>query len=157
MQCELCGKEIGSPRHVIIDGVKMIVCEQCAKYGKPISPPPVQYAKKAIAKREDRIGEKIFQSMKKVLVEDWAERIKEARIRKGMSREELGAKIGEPTVAIAKMEKRDLRPSDETVRKLEKVLGVTLFEEVEEIHLSGTTQGRGLTIGDLIKLKKEKE
>ena len=155
MQCEMCGKEISSPKHVIIDGVKMIVCEQCAKYGKPISPPPVQHAKKVMKKRRDKTGEEIFQSMKKVLVEDWAERIKEARIKKGMSREELGAKIGEPTVAIAKMENRDLRPSDETVRKLEKVLGITLFEEIGEVHLSGSRQSKGLTIGDLIKLKEE--
>ncbi len=155
MQCEMCGKEISSPKHVIIDGVKMVVCEQCAKYGKPISPPPVQHAKKVMMKRRDKTGEEIFQSMKKVLVEDWAERIKEARIKKGMSREELGAKIGEPTVAIAKMENRDLRPSDETVRKLEKVLGITLFEEMGEVHLSGSHQSKGLTIGDLIKLKEE--
>ncbi len=155
MQCELCGKEISSPRHVIIDGVKMVVCEACAKYGKPISPPPTQRIQKVAIRKKEKTGEEIFQSMRKVLVQDWAERIREGRIRKGLSREELGAKIGEPTVAVAKMENRDLRPSDETARKIEKVLGITLFEEIEEIHVSGSGSSRGLTLGDLIKLEKE--
>lgn len=155
MQCELCGKEISSPRHVIIDGVKMIVCEICAKHGKPISPPPAQRIQKLAVKRKEP-NEEIFQSMKKVLVEDWAERIKEARIKKGLSREELGAKVGEPTIAIAKMENRDLRPSDETAKKLEKVLGIRLFDEIEDVHVPGSPSGkRGLTLGDLLKLEDE--
>jgi len=105
-----------------------------------------------------KIDEKIFQSMNRVLVPDWAERIKEGRIKKGWTREELSAKVGEPVNAIAKMENGDLRPSDETAKKLEKLLGITLFQEVKEIEAasSSSSERRGLTIGDLIKLEKEK-
>jgi len=157
MQCELCGREITSPRYVIIDNVKMAVCQECAKYGKPVSPPPAERIRKVIVKKtRPRIDEEIFKSMKKVLVPDWAERIKEAREKKGLSREELGARIGEPTVAIAKMENRDLRPSDDTIRKLEKTLGITLFQELDEVHLAAKSRSAsGLTLGDLIKIEKE--
>ncbi|HHH80268.1 MAG TPA: hypothetical protein ENL13_05145 [Thermoplasmatales archaeon] len=59
-------------------------------------------------------------------------------------------------MAIAKMENRDLRPSDETVKKLEKELDISLFQEVEEVHLhtSKTTGGR-LTLGDILRMKEE--
>ena len=133
----------------------MIVCEDCARHGRP-APPPAQKRITLPARKIDK-DEKVFQSMKKVLVEDWSERIREARIRKGLSRQELGAKVGEPTVAIAKMENRDLRPSDETARKLEKVLGITLFEDVKEIHLPRSTSSGGITIGDLLKMEKQKD
>ena len=54
------------------------------------------------------------------------------------------------------MENGDLRPSDETAKKLEKVLNITLFQEVEDVHISTSSSKGGLTLGDLIKLEKEK-
>lgn len=159
MQCELCGKKVDTVKYVIVDGARMMVCENCAKLGVP-APPPAEKRLQEVSweRRISKTDEKIFQSMNRVLVPDWAEKIKEGRIRKGWTREELSAKVGEPVNAIAKMENGDLRPSDETAKKLEKLLGITLFQEVREIEVtpSSSSERRGLTIGDLIKLKKEK-
>ncbi|RLF38148.1 MAG: TIGR00270 family protein [Thermoplasmata archaeon] len=160
MQCELCGKETTSLKTVIIDGVEMMVCSECAVYGKVVE------KKKEITDRSlsmprkrivSRVEDEIFKSFKKVLVPDWNEKIRKARMRKGLTREELGSKVGEPTVAIAKMENKELRPSDETIKKLEKVLGITLFQEVEEVHIEPSKGRSAFTIGDLIRMSKHKE
>jgi len=79
------------------------------------------------------------------------EEIKTARKKRGLSREDLGFKIGERTVTISKIENGDLRPSDKTIAKLEKELGITLLEEVKTITPGQTKTGSGMTLGDFIK------
>ena len=104
MQCELCGKKVDTVKYVIVDGARMMVCENCAKLGVPAPPPAEKRLQEVSWKRRiSKTDEKIFQSMNRVLVPDWAEKIKEGRIKKGWTREELSAKVGEPVNAIAKM------------------------------------------------------
>ena len=88
------------------------------------------------------------------MVSGWNDVIKNARKNKGLSREELGFQIGERTVTIAKLENGDLRPSDKLVKKLEKILNITLVEAVKEVSTQpqrGMGSGSGLTLGDFIK------
>ena len=94
--------------------------------------------------------------MDKELVSGWNDLIKNARKKKGLSREELGFKIGERTVTISKIENGDLRPSDKMVEKLEKELEITLIEKVSGVStIPHSSQSRGLTLGDFIKKEKE--
>ncbi len=162
MQCELCGKESSHLKYVLIDGVKMLVCPECAKYGTPVDSTP-QTSNTIIKRttevtRKPRDKEDLFKKMKKVLVNEWNKKIKDARIKKGLTREELGFRVGERTVAIAKMENGDLRPSDETAKKLEKELDIELFQELEEIdiHTQKSTKS-GITLGDIIKMQQQGE
>jgi putative transcription factor len=92
--------------------------------------------------------------MEKELVSNYAEVIKDARKKKGLSREDLGFNIGERTVTIAKIENGDLRPSDKIVEKLEKELEIRLMEEVKSISSSRGSASSGLTLGDFIKSEK---
>ena len=138
----------------------MVVCPQCTIYGKVVeSKKEIVRQKVSIQKRKilSKVEDEIFKSMKKVLVPDWNERIRRARERKGLTREELGSKVGEPTVAIAKMENRELRPSDETIKKLEKILDITLLQDVEEIRMQPAGARTALTLGDFIKMEKNEE
>ncbi|PNX48107.1 MAG: TIGR00270 family protein [Thermoplasmata archaeon M9B1D] len=154
MQCELCGKECNC-RPAIVDGVKMMLCSDCMRHGEVIDvvAKPIT-STKPILQRIKRPKEKdVYKGMSKELVPNWNKLIKSAREKKGFSREELGFKIGERTVTISKIENGDLRPSDKVAEKLEKELGINLFEEV-----SGTPSGfgvshnrDGLTLGDFIK------
>ena len=93
--------------------------------------------------------------MGKELVTNWNHLIEQARKKKGLTREELGFKIGERTVTIAKLENGDLRPSDQTITKLEKELGIQLMEEVKDIS-AGSQKGAqaAFTLGDFIKTDK---
>ena len=156
MQCELCGREC-SCRPAMVDGVKMMVCPGCMKHGKGIAVQSNAPSKSSspILNRIRRPKQKdVYKDMDKELVSNWADIIKKARQKKGLSREELGFKIGERTVTISKIENGDLRPSDKVATKLEKELDINLFEEVSKppsYAMGGSGSGAGLTLGDFIK------
>ena len=152
MRCEICGREAKLKR-AMVEGVEMMVCQECSRYGVIL---PEKKKTTTIAKKTKKIipySKDVFEEMKQELVSDWGKKIKEARERKGMSRQELGAKVGEKTTTIAKIENEELRPPDETVRKLEKVLEIKLFQEIEDAVVKHK-EIRPLTLGDLLKNAK---
>ena len=163
MPCELCGRECKGGREAIIDGAKMFVCPDCMKYAegpieqepaRPTIPPQSQHT---IVKKRPTIERDIYKDrgMQKDLVPNWNHLIEEARKKKGLTREELGFKIGERTVTIAKLENGDLRPSDQTIAKLEKELSISLMEEITTTPSGTTTRTQGgFTLGDFIKPDK---
>ena len=156
MECELCGR-VCDCRPAIVDGVKMMLCPGCMRHGKSLtttSPVTSVGIQKPISERIKKPAVKdVYKNMNKELVSGWNDLIKNARKKKGLSREELGFKIGERTVTIAKIENGDLRPSDKMIEKLEKELGITLVEEVTGVSSfsAGSRSGGGLTLGDFIK------
>jgi putative transcription factor len=144
----------------MVDGVKMMLCPGCMQHGKGIVTPAKPAASnKPILERIKRPKEKdVYKDMNKELVSNWNTIIKGAREKKGLSREELGFKIGERTVTISKIENGDLRPSDKVAEKLEKELDINLFEEVgsSPAGFGGSHSRGGLTLGDFIKREEDK-
>lgn len=149
MRCEVCGRETKKLYHVLIEGVEMMVCEECKKFGKLLAPQKKKVISKPI-KRVIPYSKDIFQNMDKDLLPGWGEKIRKAREARGWSREQLGAKVGEKTNTIAKIENEELRPPDETVKKLEKLLEIQLFEKIEG-HIIKHKEKKKLTLGDLVK------
>ena len=161
MPCEMCGRESKGLREAIIDGAKMRVCSDCVKYAEGyveepvIKSPPVRTARLVPSRPRKTVQKDIYKTMEKELVSNWSKIIEEARQKKGLTREELGFRIGERIVTIAKIENGDLRPSDQMITKLEKELGISLLEEVKTIPLAQQTQPKdGLTLGDFVKPEK---
>ncbi|HIG99288.1 MAG TPA: TIGR00270 family protein [Thermoplasmata archaeon] len=163
MPCELCGRECKGGKEAIIDGAKMFVCPDCMKYAEgvvqqePVRPSSPTQPQRAPLKKTLNIERDIYKDkgMQKELVTDWNHTIEHARKKKGLTREELGFRIGERTVTIAKLENGDLRPSDQTIAKLEKELGIKLLEDVKEVP-TGSQKGTqaAFTLGDFIKTDK---
>jgi putative transcription factor len=163
MPCELCGRECKGGREAIIDGAKMFVCPDCIKYAEgPVQEEPVRtirppQTQRFIVKKTQKPERDIYKDkdMEKELVPNWNHLIEQARKKKGLTREELGFKIGERTVTIAKLENGDLRPSDQTIAKLEKELGISLMEEIKTVPTGTQTRAQGgFTLGDFIKTEK---
>jgi len=158
MQCELCGNDCGGRcMPAMVDKVKMVLCPRCIRYGegvKEIQGSPV-HVHKSLVKRSNRLKEKdVYEKMNIELISNWDTAIKDARKQKGLTREQLGFNIGEPTGTISKMEKGELRPSDKVAKKLEKELNITLFEEVKKVTPQHTSsESQGLTLADFIKKK----
>jgi len=163
MPCELCGRECKGGKEAIIDGAKMFVCPDCMKYAEgpafqePVRPaaPPQPYH--ATVKKKQTTERDIFKdkAMQKELVPNWNHLIENARKKKGLTREELGFKIGERTVTIAKLENGDLRPSNQTIAKLEKELSISLLEDITTTPSGVQTRPQGgFTLGDFIKTEK---
>ena len=153
MQCELCGRDSKGCREATIDGVQMMLCSDCIRHGEnvePISKTPVSVKKFVTKKTRIAKPKDIYEGMKKELVSDWSNIIKEARKKKGLTREDLGFRIGERTVTISKIENGDLRPTDKLIVKLEKELNIILMEEVKRVTTDRHFQA-GMTLGDFIK------
>jgi len=154
MQCELCGRDCDC-RPATVDGVRMMLCPNCLKkHGKGVEPISAPSSDPGIIRRIRKPREKdVYKNMEKELVSNYAEKIKKARKRKDLTREKLGFNIGERTVTISKIENGDLRPSDKVAKKLEKELGINLFEELESVpsRALGGSRDKTLTLGDFIK------
>ena len=155
MQCELCGDEYSKCRPAEVDGVRMVLCPGCMKHGHGVieTNKTSTNVQRSLLTRIRRPKEKdVYEGMDRELVSDWNDLIRNARKKKGISREQLGFNIGERTITIAKIENGDLRPSDKIAMKLEKVLSISLFEEVKKVpSKSSGSQSNGLTLGDFIK------
>jgi len=155
MQCELCGDEYSKCRPAEVDGVRMILCPGCMRHGqgvKEINKTTINVQKSLLTRIRRSKEKDVYERMDRELVSDWNDLIRNARKKKGISREQLGFNIGERTITIAKIENGDLRPSDNIAKKLEKELSISLFEEVEKVTTkSGDSTSNGLTLGDFIK------
>lgn len=132
----------------------MTVCSQCARFGDeewtPTPPKPPQKGRGSagdLSKIEDI-----------TLVEDYGMRIKEARERMNMTVEELARRIGEKESVIKKLEKEELVPNEALVQKLRRTLKVELLVPEEGgFKISSSKPVEGRRLGDLLKLKEEKE
>jgi putative transcription factor len=151
MECEVCGRPIGRPVFVQIEGAEMKVCSACAKFGsketwqKKTTPTKL---KKSFTTRPAKTLE---------CVEDYSERIRGAREDMKLSREKLGERINEKASVIARLESGKMIPDMRLAKKLEQALGLKLLKEAEEEIFQTRRRGAGgeLTIGDVIKIKKK--
>ncbi len=159
MPCELCGREVKGCKLAIVDGAKLSVCPDCIKFaeGAPEEPPrpPAPVQRFLVQRTRQTQPKDIYKDMQQDLITDWNHKVEDARKRKGLTRQELGFRIGERTVTIAKIENGDLRPSDQVIAKLEKELSIKLLEPIstEKPATTPTTPGTtaSYTLGDFIK------
>ncbi len=152
MQCDMCGKE-GELYKAKVEGVEMNVCDRCSKFGKVVKKVNVEVAEaKKIFRREVKAEKEIVESV----VEDCGVKIKKKREKMGLKQEELAQKIAEKESMVHKIESGKMMPSMKLAKKLERFLEIKLveFEEEEESPIVPKGTGGGLTIGDMIKIKK---
>jgi putative transcription factor len=165
MQCELCGGEIhGAPRVVHIEGAELRVCVPCSKYGTEVQRPRASTGVPAAPPRRagappapqpvQRRRRDLFDRMEGELAEDYADRIRRARVAKGWTEKQLALEIMEKELLIKKVERGDLVPEEELRKKLEGVLGISLLESVEKEVKSPKGKGMTTTLGDIISIKK---
>ncbi|MEF8873076.1 MAG: multiprotein bridging factor aMBF1 [Candidatus Thermoplasmatota archaeon] len=159
MNCEICGKETSHTTTVSIDNSEIEVCESCKSYGKEIfSGDKSDSSQKEILQRikdKKRTGQTtgLDKGDKKELALDYSERIERGRIEKDFTQEELAKKLNEKKSVIAKLERSDMRPSDDLRNKLENTLNIELMEKIESTSTKRSEGSDGLTIGDLIEEK----
>lgn len=144
-RCELCGKEAPLITS-IVEGTQMSVCQDCGKFGKVIQKPVARFAKQPFAKEPEYT---------EVVVSDYAQRIRQAREKSGMTQKEFAMMLNEKESIIHKIENSQFVPPISMARKLEKLLKITLIEIEEEEKAEAATKSSGpLTIGDILNIKK---
>lgn len=161
MICEMCGKEAPT-RPVFIEGTKLNVCPNCAKFGdefrgsssRSSAPgPSAQVIEQRLQRREQRMQTKdVYRGTETVeLVDNYGDVIRKARVAKGMDLDEFAASILEKRGILAKIEANDLIPDDKMIKKLEKALDIKLTEAVSSTGKIGGAQSTRMSLGDFIK------
>ncbi|NHJ40978.1 MAG: TIGR00270 family protein [Asgard group archaeon] len=186
MSCEMCGKFAGPDlSECEVDGVKMLLCPKCSKFGMKISDKPihvyedetevafvkskpggkgpsvshVKVSSNSISKTPQtrrKHGRDILSSSE-VLIDDYGEVIKETRKSKGWSLEEFAQLINEKASLLQKIEKGEFNPTENLIVKIERKLDISLREEAAAPYYSGPSSKKETTLGDVVKLKKKKK
>jgi putative transcription factor len=140
--CELCGNSIQSPKNVIIDGSIFNVCLSCSKRGKPYE--PNQPSKKTFPPKNGSIPMSQKKSIKvyrpkaipitdeKILRPDFGKIIREARMKKGITQENVANQLSEKITLYKKIETGGIKPNEILSKKLERFLGIQLYENLVE-------------------------
>ncbi|MDQ4050330.1 MAG: multiprotein-bridging factor 1 family protein [Thermoproteota archaeon] len=123
--CELCGHQTFEKKRVVVDGTVFNVCIACSKRGKPYIMPQVSVkGKKPLTiKPQKRIG----LADETILAPNFASLIREARMKMGLTHEQLGMKMNEKAQLLKKFETGSLKPDEIFARKLERYLGIKLY------------------------------
>lgn len=164
MLCELCGAEVPRTKTVSIEGTTLAVCSNCVKFGdqtgiplkkRPGVPPDILLRLEA-RKRRMTVRDVYTTAGEEVLVDDFADRIRVAREKKGWKQVELGTKINERVSIIAKLESGEMIPPDTLIKRLERALEIKLMEKVQApVARKATGPSKPLTLGDLFKVEEE--
>lgn len=140
--CELCGNSIQSPKNVIIDGSIFNVCLSCSKRGKPYEPnqpskktfPPKNASIPMSQKKPSKVyhPKAIPITDEKILRPDFGKIIREARMKKGITQENVANQLSEKITLYKKIETGGIKPNEILSKKLERCLGIQLYENLVE-------------------------
>jgi len=147
--CEMCGKE-RELVDAIVEGASVQVCLECSKHGNvvAINQPVVD---KKIEKAQEMQSRPEYVE---VVVDDFSDRIKRARERKGLKQEDLAQALAEKESVIQSLETGGLKPTFKLAKKLSVFLGIDLVESVQasrKVEKNINFTDKEVTIGDLLK------
>ena len=172
MQCEMCGETVrGAPKLVRVEGAELQVCSKCEKFGTEVqqvrrtdlkvpargtTTKPASTAASAAAQTWHKRD--MFDFMGGEVVDDYAVRIRTARMEKGLSQKDLAMQMKEKEHLIKKIENSELMPEDSVRKKLETVLEIKLIDAPPETEVEKKAQGTiTSTFGDLTIIRKVKK
>ena len=167
--CELCGAEGVSTRMATVSLSKLECCTNCIESMRL----PVNHSTPVLEtpKSETQVigrgvsGIDIMTKEETELAGDFHNRIRKARIERGLSQEELARRMNEKVGAVQKAES-GIRPTDKLLEKFSKNLGVSLMvESLPSGHtVVASESNTEMTISDarrskdeLVKPKKNKK
>jgi len=164
VQCDVCGRQIlGKPHRVIIEGAKMTTCASCAKLGSDRWEPETQ--KQPIRTglagvRSIRLKKRSFVVVQedRMVAERFGSLVSHAREKLGLSREDLGRRIGEKVSVIKKIENEKMAPDQKLAAKLEHALRIKLVVPIVEPRtiIQAAPPSRGVTLGEVAVLRSGK-
>jgi putative transcription factor len=130
--CEICGIQIiDNGERVYVEGNLLTVCKACSKRGKPSN--NQQNIQRKFPGRPKSIErpDKITFEDSSILVKNFSEVIRNSRMSKGLTHEQLGLLIKERASLLRKIESGSLKPDEELTKKLERFFRINLYTEVD--------------------------
>jgi putative transcription factor len=169
MRCEVCGRKIhGEPIRSLIEGAKLTVCHECSKHGTIIYEEP-KTALDTTKLRTTRLPltivakkpSKTIVDTSIELVENFSDKIRQAREKIGISHEDLGKKLNEKVSQLRKIETGKMKPDNKLATKLERILKIKLIVPASEEKVPETNipkvPSQELTLGDLLPTSEKKK
>lgn len=174
--CEMCGRPIKKKEAKVfyVEGSKLVLCLSCySRVSKravsaelkeitqkpaPTHPSKPSLTTQAASKAPQKSSRMVDEYE---VVSDYYERVRRAREKLGWSQKVLANAVKESENVIKRIEAGRLVPSIDLARRLENVLKIQLLEPVTDtgVNISKTSSksSAGLTIGDVMVLREEKE
>ncbi len=146
MNCEICGFFNDKLYKADIEGAVLTVCEDCAKNGKILE--EVNQARDTGKNNHHQLQPGSFENELRL---DYPAVISNAMKEKGLTVEMLADELKESRLEIKKVVEGKLGPTDDIAKRLEKRLGVSLFEKVYTGAVDKTA-GDSLTFADVVKM-----
>lgn len=164
MICEMCGKEVPVTKPMLVEGTKLSLCPNCARFGDEYkgsatktpagAPVPKSVIEERLQRRERRMQTKdVYAASTMELIDNYGKVVKAAREAKGMDIDEFAKSILERRGTIARLEANDLVPDDKLINKLEKALDIVLKEEIQSggQAAGGSKKSDGMTLSNFIR------
>ena len=132
--CELCGRKVTDGRKtVLIDSTVFNVCMSCSKRGKPhVQSSDTRKKSLAMQSRSKKPSTQIRMVDDTILSPEFASLIRNARMKKGLTHEQLGIQMNEKATLLRKFETGALRPNEILAKKLERFLAIKLYQRIED-------------------------
>jgi putative transcription factor len=167
----MCGETIrGTPKLVRVEGAELSVCSKCEKFGTEVQqvrrtdlramqkgPAVRPAASPAGGAAQVRYKRDMFDFMEGEIVDDYAARIRHARMERGLSQKDLAMQMKEKEHLIRKIENSELIPEDDVRKKLEKVLEIRLIDTPVTDDEKKVQSKLMPTLGDLTVIRKAKK
>lgn len=132
--CELCGRPTTEKKMIIVDRTVFKVCMSCSKRGKPYVPTGTTTATSAAQAKKKRPAPfappaqaRITMRDEMILDPEFPALIREARMKKGLTHEQLGMQMSEKANLLRRFETGVLKPDELFAKKLERHLGIRLY------------------------------
>jgi len=120
MECELCGRKTANLIKTKIFGTTMMLCDSCAKMGKPEPSHKIKTKKPKIQRIQPE----------EVVVDNFAELLKAARENIGLDQKAFAQKLGIKQAELSAYESGRRTPEIKVAKKFEKILNIKLVETV---------------------------
>jgi putative transcription factor len=167
--CEICGREIvGKPGRSLVEGARLIVCQQCSDIGTRLPSFPDRPAPRrpsVVPSHTSHTHAPIEKLPKAVeesdLIEEYPIVIKEARAKLGLSQQDLAFKAKEKVTMIQKIEIGKMLPPMRLAKELEHILRVRLLVPKDELDIPAPPRRQapspGVTLGDVALVRRKEE
>lgn len=139
----MCGSKFDKLKKIKVDGAILSVCPKCERFGTPVEsmrvyedPIPRKQMGTNVPVKSVIINRKVtrkkgmdkdIESLE--IVPDYAQIIRLAREKTGMSQDEMADKLREKRTVISAIERGGIKPDIKTARKIENLLKVKILDE----------------------------
>lgn len=166
-ECPICGSIIwGKGQKVLLEGVKMTVCHNCAQHGTKIHKLPIKtHIKKPYSHKKASPIKRQISKKDKIdeleIIPDYATKIRNVRNSRGLNQDQFAQKLNEKPSLLRRIEAGKVEPTIKLAKKIEDVYNIKILKETDEIEANIQNKkymkkSNGASLGDIAFIKKKK-